>query len=236
MFEEHRRRTRTKKHALAREQSLYVRRGSREVELAPISPEPTPSQAVQASDRLAQLVAGCSPLEAQVITLRRQEMTFDEIARRTGVSSRPRSGGSSTRPASGWRPGDGGDSLARTASGFSRRSGSWRCRARRDSPDRDQGRSRRPGAASSRLLPFEVSPVTSTVTREPSHRTGLPALTSRSQTRSVGSAAGFDFPGAPGGSGRLHRSIGEGRDLQRGGLPRSPRPGGPSAGGRADLP
>ena len=88
VYEEHRRLTRTKKHALAREQSLYVRRGSREVELALISPEPTPSQAVQASDRLAQLVARCSPLEVQVITLRRQEMTFDEIARRTGVSER----------------------------------------------------------------------------------------------------------------------------------------------------
>src|SRR5208282_623233 len=58
VFEEHRRLTRTKKHAVAREQSLYVRRGSREVELELISPEPTPSQAVQASDRLAQLVAG----------------------------------------------------------------------------------------------------------------------------------------------------------------------------------
>ena len=88
VYEEHRRLTRTKKHALGREQSLYVRRGSREVELALISPEPTPSQAVQASDRLAQLVARCSPLEAQVITLRHQEMTFDEIARRTGISER----------------------------------------------------------------------------------------------------------------------------------------------------
>ncbi len=88
VYEEHRRLTRTKKHALAREQSLYVRRGSRELELARISPEPTPRQAVQASDRLAQLVARCSPLEAQIITLRHQEMTFDEIARRTGVSER----------------------------------------------------------------------------------------------------------------------------------------------------
>ena len=88
VYEEHRRLTRTKKHALAREQSLYVRRGSREVELALISPEPTPSQAVQASDRRAQLVAGCSPLEAQVITLRHQEMTLHEIAKRTGRSER----------------------------------------------------------------------------------------------------------------------------------------------------
>jgi RNA polymerase sigma factor (sigma-70 family) len=88
VYEEHRRLTRTKKHALAREQSLYVRRGSREVELDLVSPEPSPSQAFQASDRLAQLVAGCSPLETQVITLRHQGMTFDEIASRTGVSER----------------------------------------------------------------------------------------------------------------------------------------------------
>ena len=67
VFEEHRRLTRTKKHAMEREQSLYVRRGSREVELELISPEPTPSQAVQASDRLAQLTAGCSPFEVRVI-------------------------------------------------------------------------------------------------------------------------------------------------------------------------
>ncbi|MGA7496355.1 MAG: serine/threonine-protein kinase, partial [Isosphaeraceae bacterium] len=64
-------------------------------------------------------------------------------------------------------------------------------RARRDSLDRDQGRSRRTGRASSRLQPFEVLPVGSTLIREPSHRTGLPAeLTSRSQTRPVGYAAG----------------------------------------------
>ena len=64
VYEEHRRFTRTKKHALEREQSLYIRRGSHEVALDLISPGPTPSQAVQASDRLAQLIAGCSSLDA----------------------------------------------------------------------------------------------------------------------------------------------------------------------------
>ncbi len=88
VFEEHRRLTRTEKHAVTREQRLYVRRGSREVELELISPGPTPSQAVQASDRLAQIVAGCSQLEAQVITLRHQGLTLDEIASRTKVSER----------------------------------------------------------------------------------------------------------------------------------------------------
>jgi len=63
--------------------------------------------------------------------------------------------------------------------------------ARRDSLDHDQEHSRHPGGASSRLPPFEVLPVASTVIRQPSHRTGLPAeLTSRSQTRPVGYAAG----------------------------------------------
>jgi RNA polymerase sigma factor (sigma-70 family) len=88
VYEEHRRLTRTKKYALAREQRLYVRRGSREVERELISPEPTPSQAVQASDRLAQLMATCSPREVQVIVLRHQGLTFEEIAARTGVNER----------------------------------------------------------------------------------------------------------------------------------------------------
>jgi RNA polymerase sigma factor (sigma-70 family) len=88
VYEEHRRLTRTKKHALAREQRLYVRRGSRDVERELISPEPSPSQAVQASDQLAQLVATCSPREVQVIVLRHQGLTFEEIAARTGVNER----------------------------------------------------------------------------------------------------------------------------------------------------
>ena len=104
VYEEHRRLTRTEKHASLREERLYVRRGRREVERDLISPEPTPSQTVQASDRLAQLVAGCSPLEVQVITLRHQEMTFEEIARRTG-STNARSGGSSRRPGTDGGPG-----------------------------------------------------------------------------------------------------------------------------------
>jgi RNA polymerase sigma-70 factor (ECF subfamily) len=88
IYEEHRRLTRTKKYALAKEQRLYVRRGTGEVELNLVSPDPSPSQTLQASDRLAQLVAGCSPLETEVITLRYHAMTLDEIAGQTGVSER----------------------------------------------------------------------------------------------------------------------------------------------------
>ncbi|MGO9598267.1 MAG: RNA polymerase sigma factor [Isosphaeraceae bacterium] len=88
VFAEHRRLTKTEKHALGREERLYVRRGAREVAREVVSPEPSPSQAVQARDRLAQLTAGCSPREVQVIILRHQELTFEEIAARTGVNER----------------------------------------------------------------------------------------------------------------------------------------------------
>jgi RNA polymerase sigma factor (sigma-70 family) len=88
IYEQHRRLTRTAKYALGREERLYIRRGGREVGRELISPEPTPSQAVQARDRLAQLIAGCTPHEVQVITLRHQGMTFEEIAARTGLGER----------------------------------------------------------------------------------------------------------------------------------------------------
>jgi RNA polymerase sigma-70 factor (ECF subfamily) len=88
VFEQHRKLTKTKKYDLAREERLYVRRGDREVPRDVISPEPSPSQTAQASDRLEQLIAGCSPLEVDVITLRHQGLTFDEIATRTGVNER----------------------------------------------------------------------------------------------------------------------------------------------------
>jgi RNA polymerase sigma-70 factor (ECF subfamily) len=88
VFEQHRRLTRTAKYDLAREERLYVRRGDRDVPREVISPEPSPSQAAQASDRLEQLTAGCSPLEVDVITLRHQGLTFVEIATQTGVNER----------------------------------------------------------------------------------------------------------------------------------------------------
>jgi RNA polymerase sigma-70 factor (ECF subfamily) len=88
VFEEHRKRTRTEKYAITREQRLYTQRGEHEVARDLVSPDPSPSQAVQASDRLAQLLAGCRPHEVRVITLRHQGLTFDEIAARTGINER----------------------------------------------------------------------------------------------------------------------------------------------------
>jgi RNA polymerase sigma-70 factor (ECF subfamily) len=86
--EQHRRLTRTAKCDVAREEQLYLRRGSREVLREIVSPEPTPSQNIQASDRMAQLTAGCSPCEVEVLTLRRQGLTFVEIAAKTGIHER----------------------------------------------------------------------------------------------------------------------------------------------------
>jgi RNA polymerase sigma factor (sigma-70 family) len=86
--EQHRRLTKTEKYDLAREERLYVRRGDREVPLEVVSPEPSASQAAQAADRMDQLTAGRSPLEIEVIMLRRQGLTFVEIADRTGINER----------------------------------------------------------------------------------------------------------------------------------------------------
>jgi RNA polymerase sigma factor (sigma-70 family) len=88
VLQQHRRLTRTEKYDVSREERLYVRRGDREVPRDVISPDPSPSQAVQARDRLAQLTAGRSPREVEVITLRYAGLTFDEIAARTGINER----------------------------------------------------------------------------------------------------------------------------------------------------
>jgi RNA polymerase sigma factor (sigma-70 family) len=86
--QQHRRLTKTEKYDLTREEPLYLRRGDREVLREVVSPEPSPSQAVQAKDRMAQLTAGRSPREVEVLTLRRQGLTFVEIAARTGINER----------------------------------------------------------------------------------------------------------------------------------------------------
>jgi RNA polymerase sigma factor (sigma-70 family) len=86
--EQHRRLTKTEKYDLAREERLYVRRGDREVPREVVSPDPSPSQPLQAADRWAHLMAGRTPLEIEVLTLRRQGLTFVEIAARTGIHER----------------------------------------------------------------------------------------------------------------------------------------------------
>ena len=49
------------------------------------APDPTPSQDAQAADRLAQLLKGRSALEREVLTLKRQGLTFVDIGQRLGI-------------------------------------------------------------------------------------------------------------------------------------------------------
>jgi RNA polymerase sigma-70 factor (ECF subfamily) len=86
--QQHRRLTRTEKYDLAREERLYIRRGDREVVREVLSPDPSPSETAQAGDFLEKLIAGRSPREVAVITLRRQGLTLREIADRTGLNER----------------------------------------------------------------------------------------------------------------------------------------------------
>jgi RNA polymerase sigma factor (sigma-70 family) len=86
--EQHRRLTRTAKHNLAREEPLYIARGDREVAREVASPDPSPSERVQADDRLEQLTAGFGPREIEVLSLRRQGLTYAELAERTGIHER----------------------------------------------------------------------------------------------------------------------------------------------------
>ena len=88
VYEEYRRRTRTKKFELGREERLYVRKGERDVPLDVVASDPTPSEKLQADDRLDQLTRGRTPEEVRVVELRRQGMTYDEIAQRLGIGER----------------------------------------------------------------------------------------------------------------------------------------------------
>jgi RNA polymerase sigma factor (sigma-70 family) len=83
--QEFRRRTRTRKYDITREESLYVRKGDSVVPRDLEGSDPTPSEEAQAGDRLEQLVAGRSPMEVQIVQLRRDGLTYEEIATRVGL-------------------------------------------------------------------------------------------------------------------------------------------------------
>jgi RNA polymerase sigma factor (sigma-70 family) len=88
VYEEHRRRTRTRKYSVQREEPLYVKRGDREMPREVAALDPSPSQDAQADERYEQLVEGRSPQETEVVELRRRGLTYDEIAKQTGLSER----------------------------------------------------------------------------------------------------------------------------------------------------
>ncbi len=88
VLEEFRRRTRTRKFDLGREEPLYVRRGHLETPRDLPGFDPSPSQVAQADECWDRLVAGRTPIDAQIVRLRSEGSTFDEIAAKTGLSER----------------------------------------------------------------------------------------------------------------------------------------------------
>jgi RNA polymerase sigma-70 factor (ECF subfamily) len=88
VLQEHRRRTMTAKFRIEREEPLYIRKGDQIVPREVVGPEPTPSKHAQASERYQLLTAGRTPREVEVIRLRRQGWTVQEIADKEGINER----------------------------------------------------------------------------------------------------------------------------------------------------
>ena len=88
VLEEFRRRTRTRKFDLSREEPLYVRRGLHDAPRDLPGFDPTPSQVAQADECWDRLVAGQTPVDAEIVRLRSEGRTLDEIAASTGLSER----------------------------------------------------------------------------------------------------------------------------------------------------
>ncbi len=85
---EYRRQTRCQKNDLSREEPLYVDRGGRAEPRPVVAPNPTPSEEMHARDCFDRIVAGRDPLEARILEMRQQLMTYEEIAERTGIHER----------------------------------------------------------------------------------------------------------------------------------------------------
>lgn len=88
VYEEHRRRTKTRKYDLGRQEPLYVRRGTREFPIDVPSQAPSPAQRAQAQDELAHLLLDRDPRAVQLLELRQEGLTFEAIAQRVGMHER----------------------------------------------------------------------------------------------------------------------------------------------------
>lgn len=88
VYEEHRRRTRSKKYDLSREEPFYVKRGDREVPREVTSPDPSPSTQAAAREQLHKLLAGRNPEVAEIVELKIQGLTYVEIGERVGMNER----------------------------------------------------------------------------------------------------------------------------------------------------
>ncbi|MGE3820298.1 MAG: RNA polymerase sigma factor, partial [Isosphaeraceae bacterium] len=84
VYEEHRRQS-TRKYNIKLEQPLYTRGGESELARELTAKDPSPSQTLQADDRLERILKGRSSFERKVVELRKNQMTFEEIGRRLGL-------------------------------------------------------------------------------------------------------------------------------------------------------
>lgn len=87
VLQEYRKRTRTRKYDLSREEPLYVRRQGRDEPRAVAGADATPSAEAQADEVLRRLTAG-KGLGAQAVELRRQGLSCAEVAAKLGTSER----------------------------------------------------------------------------------------------------------------------------------------------------
>ncbi|MFM7319428.1 MAG: RNA polymerase sigma factor [bacterium] len=87
-----RRETKSQRFGVSREVSMVVRGSDsadgQEQVIEPAGSDPTPSQHVQAQDVLNKLTRGKPPIYRQIALLRREGMTYGEIAEAVGLSER----------------------------------------------------------------------------------------------------------------------------------------------------
>lgn len=87
VLQEYRKRTRTRKYDLSREEPLYVRRQGRDEPRAVAGADASPSAEAQAGDILDRLTVG-KGLAAQAVELRRQGLSCAEVGARLGTTER----------------------------------------------------------------------------------------------------------------------------------------------------
>jgi len=85
---EENRRSHTQKYDLERQVPLVHKKGKHELPRDVVAPDPSPSQNAQARERLDRLLAGRTAQEANIIELRSQGLTFEEIAEKIGRHER----------------------------------------------------------------------------------------------------------------------------------------------------
>lgn len=88
VLQEYRRRTRTRKYDLSREEPLYVRRGGKELPRPVTANDPTPSQELQAQDCWERIVAGRTSMEKEIADRKRRGLTNQQIAASMGIHER----------------------------------------------------------------------------------------------------------------------------------------------------